>query len=179
MRKTRRSLLPTGRATMDAPPFATGTRPKSADGVGVGINHLTGKLELQERQPPERSWSDPVEIFDDVQNPTDKINLVEFQVPGRSICMIRAIAVTYSDPLYTASDVVGWCVTIDGAIVPYIRHASKTFFYTSFGDLARPMEIEPLLVRSGQTVAIEIRPIAGFNEHLTMCGRLSGRLQDE
>jgi hypothetical protein len=117
-----------------------------------------------------------VDIADLLENPTVTANLVSFTVPAGSVGIISGIGVSYSNPFIGMARAVGWHVTINGAPCPHYRPGTGSLFYYSVGDIANPCRIEPIFVNSQGTVAIEIVPIAGFNENLTLLGRITGRI---
>jgi hypothetical protein len=111
--------------------------------------------------------------------------LVGYTVPQGMVASIDKIAVVYSNSQVSMTNTLGWRLTVNGMRVDNIFNtttwASGDYFYHSFSDLSTPQEISPLWVQSGETVAIELFSMPGpglgaLTEHLTMAGRLGGRL---
>jgi hypothetical protein len=118
-----------------------------------------------------------------VRNPADPgggvvtpVILLSYLVPSAFILKINKIGITYSNPVVAMSQAVGWRVTINGDRVPNIVQTTDGYMYSSFGEVNSPLEIEPLWVQSNQTIAIEVYPRFGFNQQLTISGRLSGQI---
>lgn len=119
-----------------------------------------------------------IDRTDIIRNPSVNANLVAFTVPEGTVARFNRLAVVYSEPLVANAVAVGWRVTINGNQVPRITFdfdGFGPFSYTSFGSVTAPVDIEPLFVQSGATVAIEIIPVA-FGFALTLIGRLTGWL---
>ena len=104
--------------------------------------------------------------------------LLSYLVPVSRVLKIDRFAVTFSNPIVSMSQCVGWRVVIEGGRVPNINPVTDEYFYSSFGEVNQPLEIEPLWVQANMLIAIEVYPRFGFNQQLTVFGRLSGRLYD-
>lgn len=124
-----------------------------------------------------------VDLADYTRNPVDPgggvqaiINLLSYVVPPGLVLKIDKVGITYSNPMVAMSQAVGWRVTVNGNRVPNIVAVTDGYMYSSFGEVNAPLEIAPLWVQSGETVAIQIYPRFGFNNQLTISGRLSGQL---
>lgn len=128
-------------------------------------------------------------IFDRVQTSLDpnlitgaKVGfdpLVSFQVPDSLVLQITQIGVYYSDPVVSKCiDAVGWRIVVDDGRISYISDPDDEYFYLSLGDVQRPTKIDHLWIQSGETISIELHTASTFNEHITLTGRMSGRLYD-
>ena len=105
--------------------------------------------------------------------------LVSFTVPDNQILSVTRIGVYYSDPVVAKSvDAVGWRVVVDSGRVAYISDPVDEYFYLSLGDVQRPSHIDHLWLQSGETISLELHTDSAFNEHITLTGRISGRLYD-
>lgn len=128
-----------------------------------------------------RGYDEALDVSNQIEHPADigaPINLVTFTVPNGMIAVVRKLGVYYSEPTVPMTLAVGWRVTVNNYRVPYIVHTGGTedYCFTSFGDVANPLEVEELWVQANQTVAIQVRAFFTFNDHCVMVGRLSGRL---
>ena len=123
-----------------------------------------------------KSGGQTVDIGDFLVNPTVRANVVSFTVPTGSLAIISGIGLSYSNPFIGTARAVGWHVTIDGAACPHYRPGTGYLFYYSVGDIAHPASVERIYVQGGSTIAIEVVPITGFNENLTLFGRITGHL---
>lgn len=125
-----------------------------------------------------RGIDEVVDRFDIVINPTATQNLVTFTTPNNLVCKITELAVYCSEPGVAMGLGVGWRLTVNGGEVPYVgsNWAVYPYFPFAFGDLGNPVEIEPVWVQAGQTIAIELIVAAGFDVNVHIAGRLRGRL---
>jgi len=124
-----------------------------------------------------RGQFDCIDVTDELINPTTTAtNAVSFVVPARMVARITKIGLTLSNPLVAMSTAISWRVTIDGRQPPHFRHTTDEYFHHSISGVDRPMEIEPLYVKGGSTVAVEVLAAAGFNDALTVTARMGGRL---
>jgi hypothetical protein len=112
----------------------------------------------------------------DLGGPTLPTPLLSYLVPSSQVLQITKIAVVYSNPVVSQSQCVGWRVTVNGGRVPNINPVTDEYFYSSYGEVNQPLEIDPLWVQSGNLIAIEVYPRFTFNSQLTVFGRLGGRL---
>lgn len=105
--------------------------------------------------------------------------LIAFTVPDSQILEITRIGVYYSEAAVAKCvDAVGWRVVVDDGRVSYISDPVDEYFYLSLGDVQRPSHLDHLWIQSGETISLELHTNTAFNEHITLTGRLSGRLYD-
>lgn len=127
-----------------------------------------------------RGPDETVDVVDYILNPNFGIvTLVSFTIPDSMVGYFDAIGVFYSEPICTTSLAIGWRVSIDNFQVPNINHLTENWRFSNFGDMSDPMKVKPIWVQSGETISVEVQPFMGgigFNAHLTMMGRLTGRL---
>jgi len=123
-----------------------------------------------------------VDVSNYIRNPVDlggatlPTVVVSYLVPSSLVLRVNKIGISYSNPIVSMSQCVGWRVVVNGNRVPNIVSTSDDYSYWNFGSVHAPMEIEPLWVQSQQLVAIEVYPRFGWNSALTVTARISGRL---
>lgn len=122
------------------------------------------------------------DLTNSIRNPADlggavlPTILLSYLVPAGFVLKVNKIGITYSNPLVPMSQCVGWRVTVNGERVPNIFATGDEYFYSSFGQVNDPLEIEPLWIQANGTLAIEVYPRFGFNQQLTISGRVAGRI---
>jgi len=124
-----------------------------------------------------------VDLTNYIVNPADvtfpvvtPIQLLNFRVPIGLVLVVKKIGVTYSNPVVAMTQTVGWRVIVNGHRVPWIFQTTDDYFYTSYGTVSQPLEVEPLVVQSGSLLALEVYPRFAFANALTVSGRFSGKL---
>jgi hypothetical protein len=123
-----------------------------------------------------------VDLTNSIFNPQDlggavlPTILIQFVVPQGTVFVLRKLGVTYSNPFVAMSRAVGWRVTVNGHRVSWIYNINDEYFYSSFGTVTEPLDIEPLVVGANGRLAVEVYPRFGFNDSLTMSARISGKI---
>jgi hypothetical protein len=153
---------------------------ESADEIQADVRALESKGRAAKRLFIHKGPDETVDVVNYVQNPAGAILvLVSFTVPDSMVGYFDSIGVYYSEPLVNACNAVGWRLSIDGRQVPNINHLTTFWRFASYSDVSSPMLVKPIWVQSGETIAVEVEPQVGghaFANHLTMVGRLTGRL---
>lgn len=184
MQPTRFPGKPTLRNAVINPPSASVTLVDEQARQAVDIAKAHGRAEAIARKETLIHLSNDtvVDISNYIRNPVDlggatlPTTVVSYQVPTMLVLLINKIGVTYSNPMVSMSQCVGWRIVVNGNRVPNIVSTADDYSYSNFGSVHAPLEIEPLWVQAGQLVAVEVYPRFGFNSKLTVTARLSGRL---
>lgn len=119
-----------------------------------------------------RGYDEVVDVTATINNPVAVVTLVSFTVPSGMVAKFDRLAVVYSEPLVAMSQAVEWKLRINDGELPHI----SPYGYTNFGSLFVPLLVDPIWVQSNSTISVVVIPVAGFNNHLRMLGRLGGRL---
>lgn len=124
-------------------------------------------------------------LFDFVINPfvaggPDIVNVVTFRVPEGRVLEVQRIAVQYNEPIYHATDILGWRPTVDNGQIPHIGNQSgqvSGYLTSPLGDFHGPMEIEPFFVQSNSVFDIKVfRSVVTFHEFMVVSAWVFGRL---
>jgi len=105
--------------------------------------------------------------------------VVSYLVPAFHVLELTALGIWYSEPFLNSGLYFGWRLAVNGQRVPGIGYASGDWTHGSYGGLHEPVEIYPVAVQAGETVAVQVKDqTAGgvINERLTIAGLLKGRL---
>jgi len=119
-----------------------------------------------------RGYDEVVDVTSAINNPVAVMTLVSFTVPTGLVAKFDRLAVVYSEPLVAMSQAVEWQLRINDGELPHV----SPYGYTNFGSLFVPLQVDPIWVQSGSTIAIIVIPAAWFDNHLRMLGRLGGCL---
>jgi hypothetical protein len=148
------------------------------------LSQATQEIAAQGRAVAEslvhRGRDEVVDLVGTLSDPVAGVvySLVSFTVPSGMVLSLNKIAVTYSNPQVAVSNIVGWRLIVDNAVVSNVgEYTSNRAIYYSMGDLNMPVELHPVWVQSREVVSIEVTvadPL--FDEHLVMWGRLGGRV---
>ncbi len=125
-----------------------------------------------------RSRNESIDLRGRLENPTVQASIVSFAVLVGYVAKIDKIAVWFSEPLVAMSRSVGWNILVNGNRVPNIKNTEDAQRYDSVGDLAQPIEIDPVWIQANETVSIDVFPLSSFDCALTVVARMSGRLYE-
>lgn len=130
-----------------------------------------------------RSADETVDLVGQTRNPIAAVpvvavNVVTYQVPIGMVAVFDQIGITYSDPMVPMTQSVGWQLTINGLQVPNVQQTNpgQEYFWWSAGEVNNPMQMRELWVQQRETIQVQIYATNGFDEQLTVTGRLSGRI---
>jgi len=154
---------------------------KSSECVRREIDSMQSRGQALRESLVHRGPDETVDVVDYIINPTGVVilNLVSFSIPPGMLAYFDQVGVYYSEAAFTMCLAIGWRLGIDGRQVPNINHLTENWRFSNCGDPASPLSIKPVWVQSGETISIQVQPSWGaftFQDHLTMVGRLTGRI---
>jgi hypothetical protein len=104
--------------------------------------------------------------------------VVGFTVPDGQVLKLTEIGIQYSDPFIGQTISLGWWLTVDESKVPYVDQVTPglDFFYYSHHQMIQGTTLNPLWIQAGETVALQVYPVNGFDEQVTIMANMKGNL---
>lgn len=110
--------------------------------------------------------------------PTVGTPVVFFTVPEGQVLKLTQIGIQYSDPFIGQTISLGWWLTVNGSKVPFVAQVTPglDFFYYTHYQMTQGTTLNPLWIQAGETVAMEVYPVNGFAEQVTIMAGMKGYL---